>query len=109
MALVPAALVRASSRLPKRVAVLGRLRRRNEPDTGLFMDYGPDWPPLPRRARLRHPRLRPPPRPRPPLLRRCAPAVVLYALIWAFGSVLLELRLYQLRQLDNAPVTTYTT
>jgi hypothetical protein len=62
------------------------------------MDYGPDWPPAPRQAPIRH-----------PLLRRCVAAVVLYALIWAFGSILLELRLYQLRNLDNAPVTTYTT
>jgi hypothetical protein len=98
MPLAPASLVRASSRLSKRAAVLGRFRRRREPDTSRFMDYGPDWPPVPRQARLRH-----------PLLRRCVAAVVLYALIWAFGSVLLELRLYQLRDLGNAPVTTYTT
>lgn len=91
-------LVRASSRLLDRAAVFGRLRRRREPDTSRFMDYGPDWPPVPRQAPMRH-----------PLLRRCVAAVMLYALIWAFGSVLLELRLYQLRNLDNAPVTTYTT
>jgi hypothetical protein len=86
-------LVRASSRL--RAA---RPERRCEPDAGRFMDYGPDWPPAPRRQPIRH-----------PLLRRCVAAVVLYALIWAFGSVLLELRLYQLRNLGDAPVTTYTT
>lgn len=91
-------LVRASSRLLKRGAAFARLRRRREPDTSRFMDYGPDWPPAPRQARIHH-----------PLLRRCVAAVVLYALIWAFGSVLLELRLYQLRNLGNAPVTTYTT
>ena len=63
------------------------------------MDYGPDWPPVPKVASVRH-----------PLLRRCVAAVVLYALIWALGSVLLEVRLYQLRNLTGgAPVTTYTT
>jgi hypothetical protein len=63
------------------------------------MDYGPDWPPRPRPRRPRH-----------PLLRRCLAVVVLYAVIWAFGAILLELRLFQLRDLgDGAPVTTYTT
>lgn len=63
-----------------------------------FMDYGPDWPPVPRRRRVRH-----------PLLRRCLAVVVVYAVIWALGAVLLELRLYQLGDAGGAPVTTYTT
>lgn len=63
------------------------------------MDYGPDWPPPPRPPRSRH-----------TLLRRCVAAVVVYAVIWALGSVLLELRLFQLRNLTGGvPVTTYTT
>lgn len=64
------------------------------------MDYGPDWPPAPKPSPSPH-----------TLLRRCVAAVVLYAVIWAFGSALLELRLLQLRGLGDggAPVTTYTT
>jgi hypothetical protein len=62
------------------------------------MDYGPDWPPAPTRRRIRR-----------PLLRRCLAVVVLYAVIWALGSVLLELRLYQLRDVGGVPTTTYTT
>jgi hypothetical protein len=63
------------------------------------MDYGPDWPPPPVRPRRRH-----------PLLRRCVAAVVLYAVIWALGSVLLQLRMFQLRDgVGGAPPTTYTT
>jgi hypothetical protein len=63
------------------------------------MDYGPDWPPVPRPTPVRH-----------PLLRRCLAAVLLYALIWVLGSVLLEVRLHQLRNVTGGvPVTTYTT
>jgi hypothetical protein len=65
---------------------------------GHFMDYGPDWPPPPR-----------PPSERRALLRRCMAVVVLYAVIWAVGSALLELRLLELRKLTGTPVTTYTT
>jgi hypothetical protein len=64
------------------------------------MDYGPDWPPVPE------------PSPRAPhaLVRRCVAAVVVYAVIWALGSTLLELRLLQLRGFSaGAPATTYTT
>ncbi|MDN3353566.1 hypothetical protein [Actinomadura sp. DC4] len=86
---------RALTRLLERGPVLGR---RRVPDASPFMDYGPDWPPAPRPAPIRH-----------PLLRRCAAAVVLYALIWAVGSVLLEVRLHQLRDPGGVPVTTYTT
>ena len=74
-------------------------RRRAADAVSRFMDYGPDWPPAPRR-----------PRPRHTLLRRCVAVVVLYAVIWAFGSALLELRLLQSRGLTGGvPVTTYTT
>ncbi|GAB2834818.1 hypothetical protein GCM10027176_43900 [Actinoallomurus bryophytorum] len=62
------------------------------------MDYGPDWPP----------RRRPPEYPHA-LLRRCVAVVILYAVIWALGSVLLELRLQALRDVTGEPVTTYTT
>jgi hypothetical protein len=63
------------------------------------MDYGPDWPPVLRPAPVRH-----------PLLRRCLAAVLLYALIWVLGSVLLEVRLHQLHNVTGGvPVTTYTT
>jgi hypothetical protein len=62
------------------------------------MDYGPDWPPPPKPAAYPH-----------ALLRRCVAVVVLYAVIWALGSVLLELRLYALRDVTGEPVTTYTT
>jgi hypothetical protein len=65
---------------------------------GHFMDYGPDWPPPPR-----------PPSARRALLRRCMAVVVLYAVIWAVGSALLELRMLELRKLTGTPVTTYTT
>lgn len=75
-------------------------RRRAAVDASRFMDYGPDWPPAPAPPRRRH----------HPLLRRCVAAVVLYAVIWALGSALLELRLFQLRRLSGGgPETTYTT
>jgi hypothetical protein len=64
------------------------------------MDYGPDWPPVPA------------PSPRAPhaLVRRCVAVVIVYAVIWALGSALLELRLLQLRGFaGGAPVTTFTT
>lgn len=64
------------------------------------MDYGPDWPPLPATG----PELR-----RHMLLRRCLAIVVVYAVIWGLGSVLLEVRLYQLREMSGHAVTTYTT
>jgi hypothetical protein len=74
-------------------------RRRPAANTvSYFMDYGPDWPPPPR-----------PPSARRALLRRCMAVVVLYAVIWAMGSALLELRLLELRKLTGTPVTTYTT
>jgi hypothetical protein len=72
-------------------------RRRVANVVSHFMDYGPDWPPPPK----------PPPSSRV-LLRRCVATVVLYALIWAMGATLLELRLLELRKLGT-PVTTYTT
>jgi hypothetical protein len=77
---------------------LGRGPRRTPGAAGRFMDYGPDWPP--RREPPAHPHA---------LLRRCVAVVVLYAVIWALGSVLLELRLYALRDVTGEPVTTYTT
>jgi hypothetical protein len=71
-------------------------RRRAADAVSRFLDYGPDWPPRP-------------PRSRHTLLRRCVAAVVLYAVIWALGAVLLEFRLLQLRHLTGGmPVTTYT-
>jgi hypothetical protein len=73
-------------------------RRRGDGAGSRFMDYGPDWPP----------RRKPPTYPHP-LLRRCVAIVVLYAVIWALGSVLLELRLHALRDVTGEPVTTYTT
>jgi hypothetical protein len=64
-----------------------------------FMDYGPDWPPMPKPPRVPH-----------ALVRRCVAIVVVYAVIWALGSALLELRLLQLRGFPGGvPVTTYTT
>jgi len=89
---------RAAGRLVARVPALGRLREQRVPDTSRFMDYGPDWPPAPRPAPVRH-----------PLLRRCVAAVVLYALIWALGSILLQVRLYQLHDFGGMPFTTSTT
>ncbi|WP_345462985.1 hypothetical protein [Actinoallomurus oryzae] len=95
---------RALDRGPAWLRDLGGLRRlaarrRATADAGRFMDYGPDWPPGPTAPRRRH-----------PLLRRCVAAVVLYAVIWAVGSALLEIRLFQLRKLGGgAPETTYTT
>ncbi|GLY72463.1 hypothetical protein Airi01_007300 [Actinoallomurus iriomotensis] len=89
------ALLERAARLASRAPI----RRRDADDTSRFMDYGPDWPPAPAPPRRRH-----------PLLRRCVAAVVLYAVIWALGSALLELRMFQLRKLGGgAPVTTYTT
>lgn len=73
-------------------------RRRMAGEASRLMDYGPDWPPVPE----------PPPYPHT-LLRRCVATVVLYAMIWALGSALLQLRLLELRNLGDAPVTTYTT
>lgn len=73
-------------------------RRRAADGASRLMDYGPDWPPVPQ----------PPPYPYA-LLRRCVAIVVLYSVIWALGSALLQLRLLELRNLGNAPVTTYTT
>ena len=67
--------------------------------TSGLMDYGPDWPPMPPK---------PPPYPHA-LLRRCVAAVILYAVIWALGSTLLQLRLLELRRHDGGAVTTYTT
>ena len=73
-------------------------RRRPSPsDTHGFMDYGPDWPPVPVRRR-RH-----------PLLRRCLAIVVVYAVIWGLGSALLQVRLYQLHRTSGHAATTYTT
>ena len=95
---------RGLDRGPARLHGLGGLRRlaarhRAAVDASRFMDYGPDWPPAPAPPRRRH-----------PLLRRCVAAVVLYAVIWALGSALLEFRLFQLRKLSGgAPETTYTT
>jgi hypothetical protein len=90
---------------PDRLIGLGKVRRvvarrrRMADAASRLMDYGPDWPPAPE----------PPPYPHL-LLRRCVAAVVLYALIWALGSALLQLRLFELHNLGNgAPVTTYTT
>lgn len=77
---------------------LSRRRRVADP-AGPFMDYGADWPPVPQPLRAPH-----------ALVRRCVAIVVVYAVIWAFGSALLELRLLQLRGFTGgAPVTTYTT
>src|SRR5262245_8539145 len=73
-------------------------RRRAIAVSGGLMDYGPDWPPMPPRSRPMH-----------PLLRRCVAIVLLYAVIWALGAVLLEFRLYELRRVTGVPVTTYTT
>lgn len=64
------------------------------------MDYGPDWPPLSSPA---------PSSPRPALLRRCLAIVVVYAVIWALGAVLLEVRLHRLESVSGHTVTTYTT
>jgi hypothetical protein len=75
-------------------------RRAAPPEAGRFMDYGPDWPPVPA------PAVEPPPH---PLLRRCLAIVVVYAVIWALGAVLLELRLHQLHEVPGHAVTTYTT
>ena len=75
-----------------------RRRRRGADAVNRFMDYGPDWPS--RRKPAAYPR---------PLLRRCVAVVVVYAVIWALGSVLLELRLHALRDVTGEPVTTYTT
>ena len=61
------------------------------------MDYGPDWPPAPSSVPSRQ------------LLRRCVAVVVAYAVIWALGSALLELRLHQLHAVSGNAVTTYTT
>jgi hypothetical protein len=76
--------------------VLAR-RRPAPPEVSRFMDYGPDWPPVPVRRR-RH-----------PVLRRCVAIVVVYAAIWGLGSVLLEVRLYQLHEMSGHAATTYTT
>jgi hypothetical protein len=73
-------------------------RRRSVGAASRFMDYGPDWPP--RRKPSTYPHA---------LLRRCVAVVILYAVIWALGSVLLELRLHALRDVTGEPVTTYTT
>jgi hypothetical protein len=80
------------------VGVLAR-RRRVAGTASRFVDYGPDWPPRARRPRARQ-----------GLARRCVAVVVLYAVIWALGSVLLEVRLMALRgAAGGVPVTTYTT
>ena len=63
------------------------------------MDYGPDWPPVPSYGPAR----------RHTLLRRCLAIVVVYAAIWGLGSVLLEVRLYQLHEMSGHAATTYTT
>jgi hypothetical protein len=74
-------------------------RRRVANAVSYLMDYGPDWPPPPRPATSSR-----------TLLRRCLTTVVLYAVIWALGATLLELRLFELRELiGGTPVTTYTT
>lgn len=65
------------------------------------MDYGPDWPPAPSSpgsAPRRH-----------LLMRQCLAIVIVYAVIWALGSVLLEVRLRQLHEVSGHAVTTYTT
>jgi hypothetical protein len=79
------------------VELTGR-RRRSAGAMSRFMDYGPDWPPRRKPATYPH-----------ALLRRCVAVVILYAVIWALGSVLLQLRLYALRDVTGEPVTTYTT
>lgn len=82
-------------------AVPGRPERVpcGEPESlSRFMDYGPDWPPVPKRRRIRH-----------PLVRRCLAVIMLYAVIWALGSILLEFRLYQLRDAGGASPKTYPT
>lgn len=77
---------------------LSRRRRVADPASP-FMDYGADWPPAPQPLRAPH-----------ALVRRCVAIVVVYAVIWALGSALLELRLLQLHSFPGgAPVTTYTT
>jgi hypothetical protein len=88
---------RLLARLDRLVALTGR-RRRSADAVGRFMDYGPDWPSRRKPATYPH-----------ALLRRCVAVVTLYAVIWALGSVLLELRLYALRDVTGEPVTTYTT
>ena len=79
------------------MALTGR-RPRDAGAMSRFMDYGPDWPARRKPAADPH-----------ALLRRCVAVVILYTVIWALGSVLLELRLYALRDLTGEPVTTYTT
>jgi hypothetical protein len=107
---LPAVLSRrvAARAMPWACRHLGRLpgagvlarRRRVAGTASRFVDYGPDWPP----ARARRPRAR------HGLVRRCAAVVVLYAVIWALGSVLLEVRLTGLRDAaGGVPMTTYTT
>jgi hypothetical protein len=75
-------------------------RRATASETSRFMDYGPDWPPVPSST---------PAPPRPMLLRRCLAVVLVYAVIWGLGSVLLELRLHRLHEVSGHAVTTYTT
>lgn len=86
------AVRRSAARVRRRL-----LRRRAAPVTvSPFIDYGPDWPPVPQAP------------PRHLLLRRCVAVVIVYAIIWSLGAVLLEIRLHQLRDLPgHAPVTTY--
>ncbi|MGH3374068.1 MAG: hypothetical protein ACRDP6_04970 [Actinoallomurus sp.] len=87
----PGRLIHEARRLlPRRRHGIGAASR--------LMDYGPDWPPS----------REPPPYPHT-LLRRCVAAVILYAVIWALGSALLQVRLFELRTLDGGTVTTYTT
>ena len=78
--------------------VMARHRRVAEAGSR-FIDYGPEWPPVAAASRAPH-----------GLLRRCVTVVVVYAVIWGLGSVLLEVRLLQLRGVaGGVPVTTYTT
>jgi hypothetical protein len=80
--------------------VLGRRAEPEPPD--YFINYGPDWPPAPKRPAARPARGR-------RLLRSCVRAVVMYAVIWCLGVVVLELRTYEQRAHPGVSVTTYTT
>lgn len=75
-----------------------RIRRVVPEPSDYFMDYGPDWPPAPKRR----------PTSRVRLLRKCAAAVVVYAVIWGLGTVLLQQRTRELRDHPGVSVTTYT-